>query len=134
MMEERIEQEFETGPQAEVRVENVNGSVTVEGWDEAHIRAELIDGELHVDADTALALAPGVELVRPEHGDATYILVDDTLRFVLDEPASVPWRAILRRLDGVAPLSAHLAAVGAPFEAIAALADEALRFGVVAVA
>lgn len=106
----------------------------IEGWDEAHIRAELIDGELHVDADTVLALAPGVELVRPEHGDAAYILVDDTLRFVLDEPASAPWRAILRRLDGVAPLSAHLAAVGAPFEAIAALADEALRFGVVAVA
>lgn len=37
MMEERIEQSFETGPQAEVTVENVNGPVTVEGWDEARV-------------------------------------------------------------------------------------------------
>ncbi|MCW5850890.1 MAG: DUF4097 family beta strand repeat protein [Anaerolineae bacterium] len=37
MMEERIEQSFETGPQAEVSVENVNGPVTVEGWDEARV-------------------------------------------------------------------------------------------------
>ena len=40
MMEERIEQEFDTGPQAEVSVENVNGPVTVEGWDEARVHLE----------------------------------------------------------------------------------------------
>ncbi len=40
MMEERIEQEFETGPQAEVTVENVNGPITVEGWDEARVHLD----------------------------------------------------------------------------------------------
>lgn len=106
----------------------------VRAWDEDELRAELVAGELHVAPATVLALAPGVELVRPETGDATYILVDDTLRFVLDEPASAAWRAILRRLDGVAPLSTHLDAVDSRFADVAALADEALRFGVVAVA
>ncbi len=37
MMEERIEETFETGPQAEVSVENVRGAVTVTAWDEARV-------------------------------------------------------------------------------------------------
>ena len=40
MMEERIEEVFETGPQADVSVENVRGSITVEGWDEPRVRLE----------------------------------------------------------------------------------------------
>ena len=37
MMEERIEQTFETGDQAMVSIENVQGNITVEGWDEARV-------------------------------------------------------------------------------------------------
>lgn len=40
MMEERIEEVFETGPQAEVSVENVRGPITVEGWDEPRVRLD----------------------------------------------------------------------------------------------
>ncbi len=37
MSEEWIEQVFETGPQAEVSIENVHGEITVEAWDEPRV-------------------------------------------------------------------------------------------------
>lgn len=37
MTEERAEQVFDTGPQAEVSVENVRGPVTIDAWDETRV-------------------------------------------------------------------------------------------------
>lgn len=38
MSEERVEQVFETGPQAEVSIENVHGEINVEAWDEPRVQ------------------------------------------------------------------------------------------------
>ncbi|MFN8470671.1 MAG: hypothetical protein U0822_00500 [Anaerolineae bacterium] len=40
MSEERVEQVFETGPQAEVSIENVHGEINFEAWDEPRVRVE----------------------------------------------------------------------------------------------
>ena len=37
MTDERIEQVFDTGPQAQVSVENVHGAVVVEAWDQPQV-------------------------------------------------------------------------------------------------
>ncbi|MFN8481642.1 MAG: hypothetical protein U0768_01125 [Anaerolineae bacterium] len=42
MSEERVEQVFETGPQAEVSIENVHGEINFEAWDEPRVRVEAV--------------------------------------------------------------------------------------------
>lgn len=41
-MDEQIEQVFDTGPQAEVSVENVRGSISVESWDEPRVEVRAV--------------------------------------------------------------------------------------------
>ena len=68
------------------------------------------------------------------NGDApSYLMVDDTLRYVLDGDETRVWREVLRRLDGERPLGAILAEVGASFEAIRTFLEEAVTCEVVVV-
>lgn len=121
-----------TGPAAEIAP-----LPALETWDEAAIDARLSEDELSLDERAVLCFCPGVELVRRdtmEEEPASYIIVNDEIRYVLDEPDSRLWRAVLRRIDGIRPLGTILAELGARFEDVRPNLEEALSFGVLVAA
>jgi asparagine synthase (glutamine-hydrolysing) len=76
-------------------------------WDEPKIAALLAPARREVDLDAPLAFVPGVYLVRPDQVAAepiSYIVVNDEVRFVLDDDETKNWREVLRRVDGRRPL------------------------------
>lgn len=82
---------------------------------------------------SVLDLAPGVELVRNERtaSPVWYVVVDDHVRYVLDEPDTRAWCEVMRALDGHTSLGAISARLGHDFAAIAPRAEEALEFQLV---
>jgi asparagine synthase (glutamine-hydrolysing) len=103
-------------------------------WDEAAIAAKLAGDRPALGPALVVTFAPGVELVRRDtvHLDApSYVMVADTLKYVLDGEETRVWREVLRRLDGERTLGVILEELGVAFEAIRTSLEEAVAFDVV---
>jgi asparagine synthase (glutamine-hydrolysing) len=105
----------------------------IESWDEGQIAA-ILAGDRPVIGPTAIpAFAPNVEVVRRDTrvGDPpSYIMVDDTLRYVLDGEETRLWREVLRRVDGARTLGSILSELDTPLGAVRKELEDALAFDV----
>ncbi|MFO0751503.1 MAG: asparagine synthase-related protein [Myxococcota bacterium] len=111
---------------------------SIDRWDEDAIVRRLAQAPVDIGLDTVLAFAPGVELVLKDRADSPtptwYVVVNDAVRYVLDEPDTRAWCEVLRRVDGVRPLRAILAELDLALAEVSKHAAEALAFDVVVVA
>lgn len=106
---------------------------SVDGWDETAIAEALAPRAQPLDRDTRLSFASNAYVVRPDTvGDAAlaYIVVDDEVRYVLDEPELTDWRQVLRRIDGQRTLGTILDELGLTLPAVQKHIDEAIAFAV----
>jgi asparagine synthase (glutamine-hydrolysing) len=104
-------------------------------WDEEKIAEQLAPARREVDLDAPLAFSPGVYLVRPDQVGAepiSYLVVNDEVRFVLDDDETKNWREVLRRIDGRRPLGQILDELGLSLAEIRKHLDEAWDFDVLA--
>jgi asparagine synthase (glutamine-hydrolysing) len=104
-------------------------------WNEDAITAQLFPARREIDLDLPLRFAANVYMVRPDTVAAapiSYLIVDDEVRFVLDEDDTKSWREVLRRIDGTRSLRAILDELGLSLGEIRKHLDEAFDFDVLA--
>jgi asparagine synthase (glutamine-hydrolysing) len=104
-------------------------------WDEEKIAAELAPPRREIKLDAALAFAPKVYMVRPDSIGAasiSYVVVNDEVKFTLDEDDTLSWREVLRRIDGKRSLRSILDELGLSLADIRKHLDECIEFEVLA--
>jgi hypothetical protein len=70
----------------------------------------------------------------PDGSPTLWVVVDDEVRYVLDEPHTRAWRQVLRRVDGDKPLGVLLQELDLSLLTVRKDLEEALEFDVVAFA